>query len=93
MLALAKECYSMKLDLLTNAELVSNAAKFVEKHKQSDNNKTTTTIATTTDNDKESKSDWFRSVGFSYNYSFIAMTFKAIKHFRIGGYLIHFEDE
>ena len=35
-LALAKECYSMKLDLLTNAELVSNAAKFVEKHKQSD---------------------------------------------------------
>jgi predicted transcriptional regulator len=35
-LTLAKECYSMKLDLLTNAELVSNAAKFVEKHKQSD---------------------------------------------------------
>ena len=26
----------MKLDLLTDAKLVSNAAKFVEKHKQSD---------------------------------------------------------
>ncbi len=26
----------MKLDLLTDAELVSNAAKFIEKHKQSD---------------------------------------------------------
>ena len=36
-LALAKECYSMKLDLLTNAELVNDAAKFVEKHKQKGN--------------------------------------------------------
>jgi hypothetical protein len=32
-LSLAKECYSMKLDLLTNAEVVNDAVKFVEAHK------------------------------------------------------------
>jgi hypothetical protein len=61
-LSLAKECYSMKLDLLTNAELVNDAVKFVEKHKQQDrdNNNTknsastattTTTTTTTASND------------------------------------------
>jgi hypothetical protein len=32
-LALAKECYSMTLDLLTNAEVVNDASKFEEQHK------------------------------------------------------------
>jgi hypothetical protein len=31
-LSLAKECYSMKLDLLTNATVVDDAIKFVEKN-------------------------------------------------------------
>jgi hypothetical protein len=32
-LSLAKECYSMKLDLLTNATVVDDAIKFVSNHK------------------------------------------------------------
>jgi hypothetical protein len=31
-LSLAKECYSMKLDLLTNATVVDDAIRFVEKN-------------------------------------------------------------
>ena len=37
-LSLAKECYSMKLDLLTNASIVNHAVKIVEKHKHGNNN-------------------------------------------------------
>jgi hypothetical protein len=33
-LSLAKECYSMKLDLLTNATVVDDAMKFVEQSKE-----------------------------------------------------------
>jgi hypothetical protein len=36
-LSLAKECYSMKLDLLTNATVVSDAVKFVSKYNKKDN--------------------------------------------------------
>src|SRR5919197_2806271 len=36
-LSLAKECYSMKLDLLTNATVVDDAVRFVSEH--SSNNK------------------------------------------------------
>jgi hypothetical protein len=40
-LSLAKECYSMKLDLLTNASVVDDAIKFVSNHNNnnSDNEK------------------------------------------------------
>jgi hypothetical protein len=31
-LSLAKECYSMKLDLLTNATVVNDAVRFVSEH-------------------------------------------------------------
>ncbi len=31
-LSLAKECYSMKLDLLTNATVVKDAIRFVSEH-------------------------------------------------------------
>lgn len=31
-LSLAKDCYSMKLDLLTNATVVNDAIKFVAEH-------------------------------------------------------------
>jgi hypothetical protein len=33
-LSLAKDCYSMKLDLLTNATLVDDAIRFVSKSKE-----------------------------------------------------------
>jgi hypothetical protein len=36
-LALAKECCSMKLDLLTNATVVDDAIKFVSNHDNADN--------------------------------------------------------
>ena len=39
-LSLAKECYSMKLDLLTNATVVNDAMRFVSEHnKNNENNK------------------------------------------------------
>jgi hypothetical protein len=37
-LSLAKECYSMKLDLLTNATVIADATKFVERHKNNEVN-------------------------------------------------------
>jgi hypothetical protein len=36
-LSLAKECYSMKLDLLTNATVVDDAIRFVSQSKNKDN--------------------------------------------------------
>jgi hypothetical protein len=36
-LALAKECYSMKLDLLTNATVVDDAIRFVSNYNKDDN--------------------------------------------------------
>jgi hypothetical protein len=38
-LSLAKECYSMKLELLTNATVVDDAIRFVSNHNNSDNEK------------------------------------------------------
>ncbi|MFL6431087.1 MAG: hypothetical protein ACJ71X_06485 [Nitrososphaeraceae archaeon] len=34
---MAKECYSMKLDLLTNATVVDDAVRFVMAHNDSNN--------------------------------------------------------
>jgi hypothetical protein len=48
-LSLAKECYSMKLDLLTNATVVDDAIRFVER-KSSDRH----------DNDKMESNDAYR---------------------------------
>jgi hypothetical protein len=36
-LSLTKECYSMKLDLLTNATVVDDAIRFVSSNKSKDN--------------------------------------------------------
>jgi hypothetical protein len=36
-LSIAKECYSMKLDLLTNATVVDDAIRFVSSNKSKDN--------------------------------------------------------
>jgi hypothetical protein len=51
-LSLAKECYSMKLDLLTNATVVDDAIRFVSK-KSKDNEKLKS--ASGKDNKEESK--------------------------------------
>ena len=36
-LSLAKDCYSMKLELLTNATIVEDALKFVDRNKNNNN--------------------------------------------------------
>jgi hypothetical protein len=49
-LSLAKECYSMKMDLLTNAYVVDDAIRFVsQKSKDKENS-----LANSNENDKES---------------------------------------
>jgi DNA-binding MarR family transcriptional regulator len=39
-LSLAKECYSMKMDLLTNATVVKDAIRFVSEHQKESKDKT-----------------------------------------------------
>jgi len=53
-LSLAKECYAMKLDLLTNATVVDDAIRFVTSKISSNNPKEDTTTVAVTD---ESKAD------------------------------------
>jgi predicted transcriptional regulator len=48
-LSLAKECYSMKLDLLTNATVVDDAIRFVSSNKSKDN------LRSSDDNDEVDK--------------------------------------
>jgi hypothetical protein len=50
-LSLAKECYSMKLDLLTNATVVDDAIRFVSSNKSKDKLKSSTNDS---EQDKES---------------------------------------
>ena len=50
-LSLAKECYSMKLDLLTNATVVDDAIRFVSSNKFKDN------LRSPSDNDEDDKED------------------------------------
>jgi hypothetical protein len=38
-LSLAKECYSMKLNLLTNATVVDDAIRFISSHKSNEKQK------------------------------------------------------
>jgi hypothetical protein len=48
-LSLAKECYSMKLDLLTNATVVDDAIRFVSSNKSKDS------LRSSGDNDEDDK--------------------------------------
>jgi hypothetical protein len=50
-LSLAKECYSMKLDLLTNATVVDDAIRFVSSNRSKNNQKS----FSSNEDDKESK--------------------------------------
>ena len=52
-LSLAKECYSMKLDLLTNATVVDDAIRFVSSNKPKEN--LTSSSSNSNEGDKESK--------------------------------------
>jgi hypothetical protein len=51
-LSLAKECYSMKLDLLTNATVVDDAIRFLSQRSKG---KTTSPSSSSDEDDKESK--------------------------------------
>ena len=51
-LSLAKECYSMKMDLLTNATVVDDAIRFVTSNKSTENLKSS---HNSNEGDKESK--------------------------------------
>ena len=59
-LSLAKECYSMKLDLLTNATVVDDAIRFVsesEKSKEKDKEEQVRSSTTTCPSDSSSNED------------------------------------
>jgi hypothetical protein len=53
-LSLAKECYSMKLDLLTNATVVDDAIRFVSSNKSKENLK----LATEWDKEASNESNY-----------------------------------
>jgi hypothetical protein len=54
---LAKECYSMKLDLLTNATVVDDAIRFVSEKA----NKSNVGLAAGARNENENEDDTFQS--------------------------------
>jgi hypothetical protein len=52
-LTLARDCYSLTLDLAANVDVIENTTKFIEEHKQKqkgddNNNKSTEESSTTT---------------------------------------------
>jgi hypothetical protein len=53
-LSLAKECYSMKLELLTNATVVDDAIRFVSSKKPKDKEKA---LANSNENDREESNE------------------------------------
>lgn len=61
-LTLAKECYSMKLDLLSSATVVQKAVEFIDKHRRS------TTEAAHNNNGKAGTFDWLDENG-DWHYS------------------------
>jgi hypothetical protein len=57
-LSLAKECYSMKLDLLTNATVVDDAIRFVTEKsecKEQVKSSSSSTLDSSNEDNKESK--------------------------------------
>jgi hypothetical protein len=58
-LSLAKECYSMKLDLLTNATVVDDAIRFVsDRSKDKENLTSSTGNSNEDDRDESNKPDY-----------------------------------
>ncbi len=56
-LSLAKECYSMKLDLLTNATVVDDAIRFVSSHTSKDKLKRSSSSNTNENHDNEESNE------------------------------------
>jgi hypothetical protein len=56
-LSLAKECYSMKLDLLTNATVVDDAIRFVSSNNSKEKLKRSSSSNTTNEGDKEESNE------------------------------------
>jgi hypothetical protein len=56
-LSLAKECYSMKLDLLTNATVVDDAIRFVSSNKSEERLKQSTPFSNTNEGNKEESNE------------------------------------
>jgi predicted transcriptional regulator len=56
-LSLAKECYSMKLDLLTNATVVDDAIKFVSSNKYKQELKSSSSGNSNEDDEKEESNE------------------------------------
>jgi hypothetical protein len=56
-LSLAKECYSMKLDLLTNATVVDDAIRFVFSQQQQEEEKAKVNVSVIKSQDDSSRND------------------------------------
>ncbi|MFL6457701.1 MAG: hypothetical protein ACJ71G_12150 [Nitrososphaeraceae archaeon] len=54
-LSLAKECYSMKLDLLTNATVVDDAIRFVSQKSKEKESLTSSSMSSTEDDKEEAR--------------------------------------
>jgi hypothetical protein len=52
-LSLAKDCYSMKLDLLTNATVVNDAIRFVSEHNKKEEVKDISSVAAVAKEEEE----------------------------------------
>jgi predicted transcriptional regulator len=57
-LSLAKECYSMKMDLLTNATIVDNAIRFVSSNKSNDKLKSSSSNSYEDDKEESDEPDY-----------------------------------
>jgi hypothetical protein len=57
-LSLAKDCYSMKLDLLTNATVVDDAIRFVSSQKSKDKEKLKSSFSNESDKEESNKPDY-----------------------------------
>jgi hypothetical protein len=57
-LALSKECYSMKLELLTNASVVDDAIRFVSSNKSKDKENSLTNINKVDDKEESNEHDY-----------------------------------
>jgi len=57
-LSLAKECYSMKLDLLTNATVIDDTIRFVSSNKPKDEQKSSSACSNQNDKEKSKEPDY-----------------------------------
>jgi hypothetical protein len=70
-LSLAKECYSMKLDLLTNATVVDDAIRFVsesEKSKDKDREQVKSSSFSSSDSSNEDDNKESKEPDYDYDY-------------------------